>query len=533
LFLTGFAHPWNEGGKGAAKVSIESKAAFMKERKFLGHPVGLFVLFLTEMWERFSYYGMRSLLVLYMVDYLFLRPHIGQEVLGFNAIRGGLESIFGPMAMQPLSSQIYGLYTAFVYLAPFFGGMLADKVIGQRRAVILGAVLMAIGHFLMAIESAFFPALLFLILGNGAFKPNISTQVGGLYPKGDPRRDRAFTIFYMGINLGAFFSPLVCGTLGQTLGWHYGFGAAGVGMVAGLILYLWGTRYLAPEPSHAAVLPTKSIRSVAIYIIGISAGLIVLIIGLPYVLSLMARFLRVSLLTSVAVVLCILFWRWMRSLPDEDRKSVGALIILCALNILFWGVYEQQGNTMQLWADRNTNWNFVGFHIPSTWYQAFNPFMIFVMAPLLNLFWAWQAKRRTEPSSVTKMGLGCLVLGLSYVIMIIASSGTAPGQQRSILWLTGTTFVLTIGELYLSPIGLSLVTKIAPVRMVSMMMGVWFLSSFFGNYMSGFLGTFWEKMPKMSFFLMLTILGLMAGFAILALSRPVGKVIANHEQNCE
>ena len=216
-------------------------------RTILGHPAGLYVLFFTEMWERFSYYGMRSLLVLYMVDHLFVHPAAVQRVLGFGLVKGGLEAIFGPLAPQPLSSQIYGLYTAFVYLTPFFGGMLADRVIGQRRAVILGGVLMAIGHFLMAVESLFFVALLFLILGNGAFKPNISTQVGSLYPPGDPRRDRAFTIFYMGINLGAFFSPLVCGTLGQRFGWHYGFGAAGVGMLAGLCLYLFGQRALAPD----------------------------------------------------------------------------------------------------------------------------------------------------------------------------------------------------------------------------------------------------------------------------------------------
>jgi POT family proton-dependent oligopeptide transporter len=485
------------------------------------------------MWERFSYYGMRSLLVLYMVDYLFLRPDIGREVLGFNAIKGGLESVFGPLASQPLSSQIYGLYTAFVYLTPFFGGLLADKILGRRRAVILGATLMAIGHFLMAIESAFFLALIVLILGNGAFKPNISTQVGGLYRQGDSRRDRAFTIFYMGINLGAFLSPLICGTLGQTLGWHYGFGAAGVGMVLGLIVYIFGQRFIVAEPDKPEISSTKAIRSVAIYIIGIVAGLIVLVVGLPFVLNLMNKYFRVGLLAVAIVIFAYYFWRWMLSLPEDDRKSVGALVTLCVLNIIFWGVYEQQGNTMQLWADRNTNWNFLGLQIPSTWFQAFNPFMIFVMAPVLNIFWAWQSKRRKEPSSVIKMALGCVLLGASYVLMIIVSSGTAPDQQRSILWLAGTTLVLTIGELYLSPIGLSLVTKVAPARMVSMMMGVWFLSNFFGNYLSGFLGTFWEKMPRMSFFVMLTSLGLMAGAAIFALSRPVGRVVAKHEQNYE
>src|SRR5438093_12186280 len=214
---------------------------------FLGHPRGLFLLFFTDMWERFSYYGMRSLLVLYMVNHLFIQPDVGQRVLGFTAIRGGLEAVFGHLGVQPLSSQIYGLYTGFVYFTPFFGGMLADRVLGQRRTVVVGGVLMAIGHFLMASERMFFPALMCLILGNGCFKPNISTQVGLLYPPGDPRRDRAFSIFYMGINLGAFFSPLVCGTLGQTIGWHWGFAAAGVGMVLGLLIYLKGQKYLAAD----------------------------------------------------------------------------------------------------------------------------------------------------------------------------------------------------------------------------------------------------------------------------------------------
>jgi POT family proton-dependent oligopeptide transporter len=453
-------------------------AGVARPRTIMGHPAGLFVLFFTEMWERFSYYGMRSLLVLYMVNHLFVQPEVGQRVLGFGLVKGGLEAIFGPLEPQPLSSQIYGLYTAFVYLTPFFGGMLADRVIGQRRAVILGCVLMAIGHFLMAVESLFFPALLFLILGNGAFKPNISTQVGSLYPPGDPRRDRAFTIFYMGINLGAFFSPLVCGTLGQWLGWHYGFGAAGVGMIAGLCLYLFGQRTLAPD-------------------------LLMKTAGRP---------------------------REKEPLTRDEWRRVWALVLLCALNIIFWGIYEQQGNTLQLWADRSTNWNFLGVEFPSTWFQAFNPFMIFLFAPLLNMFWSWQSRRRSEPSSITKMALGCFLAGASYVIMILAAQGTGPDERRSVAWLFGTVFILTIGELYLSPIGLSLVTKVAPARIVSMMMGIWFLSSFFGNYFSGFLGTYWERMPHEAFFLMLAGLGLAGGAAIWLLGRPLERTIAEPDR---
>ncbi len=463
--------------KGINRQRQSGPAEVERGRTILGHPAGLFVLFFTEMWERFSYYGMRSLLVLYMVDHLFLHPDVGQRVLGFGLVRRGFEAIFGPLAPQPLSSQIYGLYTALVYLTPLFGGMLADRVIGQRRAVILGAVLMAIGHFLMAVERLFFPALLFLILGNGAFKPNISTQVGSLYPPGDPRRDRAFTIFYMGINLGAFFSPLVCGTLGQRLGWHYGFGAAGAGMVAGLGLYLLGQRALAPD-----LLMGTAGKS-----------------------------------------------RKRNPLTNEEWRRVWALMLLCALNIVFWGIYEQQGNTLQLWADRNTNWNFFGVDIPSTWFQAFNPFLIFLLAPLLNMFWSRRSRRGLEPSSIRKMALGCFLAGAAYAVMIAAAHSTGPEERRSAAWLAGTVFILTIGELYLSPIGLSLVTKAAPGRIVSMMMGIWFLSSFFGNYLSGFLGSFWERMPGEAFFLMLTGLGMGGGAAIWALGRPLERITAGYD----
>ncbi len=447
-----------------------------QNRTILGHPAGLFVLFFTEMWERFSFYGMRSLLVLYMVDHLFRTPEAGRKVLGFGAIGGWLEAVFGPMGPQPLSSQIYGLYTAFVYLTPFFGGMLADRVIGRRRAVILGGVLMAIGHFLMTVEALFFPALLFLILGNGAFKPNISTQVGTLYPPGDARRDRAFTIFYMGINLGAFFSPLVCGTLGQTFGWHYGFGAAGVGMVAGLCLYLFGQPTLAPE------------RRVRI-----------------------ARRMREKL-----------------PLTRGERKRVSALVLLCALNIIFWGVHEQQGNTLQLWSDRNTNWRFLGLAIPSTWFLAFNPLLIILLAPLLNLYWSWQTRRGTEPSSIMKMAIGCFLAGAACAVMVFAAQGIGPEERRSAAWLFGAVFILTLGELYLSPIGLSLVTKAAPDRIASMMMGIWFLASFFGNYFAGFLGTFWERISHESFFLMLTALGLGGGIVIWMLARRLENVVEGH-----
>src|SRR5512147_2915538 len=265
------------------------------------HPPGLYILFFTEMWERFSYYGMRSLLVYYMIKHL--------------------------RFTQERSSEIYGLYTGFVYFTPLFGGLLADRFLGQRKTVIVGGVLMAIGHFLMAVESLFYPALGLLILGNGAFKPNISTQVGALYSPGDHRRDRAFSIFYMGINLGAFFSPLVCGTLGEKLGYHWGFAAAGVGMVIGLIVYLSGQKHLAPD----LIMRNRQTGRQA-----------------PR-----------------------------EPMTREDRLKVGAIVAMMALSVVFWSVYEQQGNTMALWADSNTDRMVLGWEMPASWFQAFNPLMIF------------------------------------------------------------------------------------------------------------------------------------------------------------
>jgi POT family proton-dependent oligopeptide transporter len=419
------------------------------EKDLFGHPRGLAVLFFTEMWERFSYYGMRALLVYYMIKHL--------------------------MFTQAQASQIYGLYTGLVYLTPVFGGMLADRVIGQRRAVILGAILMAIGHFLMASEALFFPALLFLILGNGAFKPNISAQVGNLYAAGDPRRDRAFSIFYVGINVGAFFSPLVCGTLGEVYGWHYGFSAAGVGMVAGLVVYLAGQKWLAPDS--------------------------------------LANHDR----TGNRVVAPL-------SRPEKSR--VWGLIAVCLFSVAFWAAYEQQGNTIALWADAHTDRYVFGWEFPASWFQSLNPAFIFLGTPFLVAFWARQARKHREPSTVAKMALGCFLVAAGFLVMIPAARiHSAEGTPVSTLWLVAFTALITLGELYLSPVGLSLVTKLSPARIVSMMMGVWFLSSFMGNYASGFLGHFWEKMPKDTFFLMIAMIAFAAGVGIVSILKPLKRAV--------
>ncbi|WII70908.1 peptide MFS transporter [Bdellovibrio sp. 22V] len=448
------------------------------EKTFLGHPRGLFTLFLTEMWERFSFYGMRVLLVLYMTQYLFTQAESGKEVWGYSAIKGLLEGAYGTLSHQALSSHIYGLYTAFVYFTPFFGGLIADRYIGQRRAVYVGGLLMAVGHFLMAVESLFFPALLFLILGNGFFKPNISTQVGGLYEEGDSRRDGAYTLFYMGINLGALLSPFVCGTLGQKVGWHWGFGAAGVGMVASLMIYHFGGRHL-PETEHK-----KSVQEIE---------------------------------TKAHT-----------PLSKEEWMRTWALTFLCMVTIFFWGVYEQQGNTMQLWADQKTDWVFFGWEVPSTWYQSMNPLIIIVFAPLLDRMWAWQARRGKAPGTVTKMALGSFLGCVASIIMYMAAGAVGDGKG-SVAWLAASTFLITMGELYISPIGLSAVTKVAPVKIVSMMMGVWFLATFFGNYVAGYVGSFYEVIAKENFFLLLAGLSLIPTILFFlthkVLSKSLGKDI--------
>jgi proton-dependent oligopeptide transporter, POT family len=440
-----------------------------------GHPKGLTFLFTTEMWERFSYYGMRSLLVLYMTKFLLLPGTIG-DVAGLAGVKAALESVFGPLDTQPLSSQIYGFYTALVYLTPIFGGLIADRALGQRRMAVIGAVLMAVGHFMMAFEQLFLFALLALILGNGAFKPNISTQVGGLYAPGDRRRDRAFSIFYVGINIGAFLAPLVCGTLGEKAGWHYGFAAAGIGMLIGLSIYLYALPLLPPDGLQKA----KSASA--------------------------AR----------------------RPLDAKEWRAVIAILVLFLPTALFWATYEQGGNTIVLWADAHTDRtvSLLGrtAEIPTTWFLAFNPFMIFAFTPFVVALWSRQAARGTEPSTVTKMALGCFGVALSYLIMAAAGLQAGAGKA-SWFWLFGYFVVVTVGELYLSPVGLSLVTKIAPVRMVSMMMGVWLATSFVGGFLAGWLGSFWSRMEKPVFFLMIAAIAALAGAAIFACRWPLRGVL--------
>jgi len=472
------------------------------EKTLFGHPRGLTFLFTTEMWERFSYYGMRAILVLYLVNFLLLHPN-NEHVLGYASVKYSFEWVaacFGyvgaflwhlvssapaprglvitDLGVQPFSSLIYGNYTAFVYLTPFFGGIIADRLIGQRMSVIIGGVTMAIAEFTLMSPSLFFVGLLLLIIGNGFFKPNISTQVGNLYKPGDARIDRAYSIFYVGINVGAFFSPLVCGSLAEdpAFGFKWGFFAAGIGMLIGQIIYLFALRTLPKDRVERSRAGTET----------------------------------------------------KKPLTSADWKAVVALILLCIPTTLFWATYEQQGNTINLWAEQFTNRalipGLVNWEIPVTWFQAFNPFMIFAFTPLVVWFWSRQSARGKEPATVTKMALGNLLLAVSYVVMA-AAAYFSPGGHASWLWLFAFFAVITFGELYLSPIGLALVARVSPPQILSAMMGLWFITSFTGNQLQGVIGSFFSQMNKVQFFLLCAGLGLVAALLTWAFERPLRSII--------
>jgi POT family proton-dependent oligopeptide transporter len=456
----------------------------VKERTLLGHPIGLSYLFTTEMWERFSYYGMRAILIYTLINYLLLQP-TAESVVGYHALKHLFELIYNggqPLAPQPFSSLIYGNYTAFVYLTPVIGGLIADRWLGQRNSVIVGAIIMAIGEFTLMSPHLFFLGLMLLIVGNGFFKPNISTQVGNLYKPGDHRIDSAFSIFYVGINLGAFFSPLVCGTLGEAYGYHWGYFAAGAGMLFGLVSYLFALRTLPQD--RAARLKTHKEEK--------------------------------------------------KSLTGEDWRATIALVLLFFPGCLFWAAYEQQGNTIAVFAqnltDRRLIPGIIDWQIPYTWFQSFNPGFIMLFTPLVIGFWAWQARRNKEPSVLTKMALGNIMMGASYLVMIAAVHFTAPHGQVSWLWLLAFFAVITLGELYFSPIGLALTARVAPPQILSMMMGVWLMTSFVGNLLQGFIGKYFNVLSKEEFFLLCASVGLAAGIVFWLFNFPLKAILAHRSQ---
>ncbi|HEX4272730.1 MAG TPA: peptide MFS transporter, partial [Rhizomicrobium sp.] len=372
----------------------------------------------------------------------------------------------GVQTPQSLASLIYGTYTGLIYATPLLGGWLADNVLGQRRTALLGMALMVFGHFMMASEALLFPALLLLIFGGGIFKPNTTSQVGLLYETGDPRRDSGYAIFYIGINMGAFIAPFICGTLGEDVGWHYGFASAGVGILLGMAVYLLGWKKLPPDTKRTA----KAAH---------------------------------------------------QPLTRKEWRSVGALCLLVIPLTLYWACNEQQGNTAALWSIDNTDRaiNLLGWHtaIPFTWFQAFNPGVIFIGTPLILALWQRQGARQS--STTMKMVTGCVLMTAANLLMVVAA---LQGGKSSWLWLAAYFVILTVGEIYLYPTSLSLVSKVAPTRIASLMMGVVFLPNFLGGgFLQGWLGTFWDKMDKAVFFAMIAAISAVAGLIIWAFDRPL------------
>jgi POT family proton-dependent oligopeptide transporter len=409
----------------------------ISQETWFGHPRGLTVLFLTEMWDQFSFFGMRALLVYYMTKELLIS--------------------------QAHSSYIYGLYSSFVYFTPLIGGVVSDRWLGRRRAVIIGGSIMALGHFMMAFEQLFYFALATIAIGNGLFLPSLASQINELYAPNDPRRATAYNIYYVGINLGAFLSPFVCGTVGELYGWHWGFTLAGVGMAIGLVTYLSGSSYLpknnAPDARKAAARPSAR-APVATYVL---------------------------LLAVIAIV------------------------------VIFRAAYEQSGNTLALWADTGVDRMAGSFSIPMTWFQSLNPLMIFLFTPVIVIYWTRAAKRGREPGSVTKMAMGGFIVGLSY--LILAAVAHASGDARaSWLWVVVFFFVYTVGELFILPVGLGLFGRLAPAEFAATAIAAWFMAAFFGNLAAGALGALWSAVSAQAFFAIVGAVGILSGALLLALS---------------
>jgi len=431
-------------------------------------PKGLAVIFLTEMWERFSYYGMRALLVLYLVHALGYKDEDAQVM--------------------------YGIYTGLVYVTPLIGGWIADRWLGMRMAAVIGGIVMMLGHFAMAIPSLLHVALGLLIVGNGFFKPNTSSMVGELYEGvDDPRRDGGYTIFYMGINLGAFFSPFVCGTLGEKLGWHYGFASAGVGMLIGLATLLsfqgWlGRAGLRPDQQSVA---WKHAPRIALWAAGCVAFVYAALAIAPAVsaLSAVVKVVLALVLIGAAVWLPSLLAGKNRTgnekLTPKEWQRVIAICILTLFSIFFWMGFEQAGGSMNLFADKQTARTVGSFVVPASWFQSINPFGIMLFAPLFATIWTALNRSRFALPDPAKQSLGLITLGLSFVIMHRAQTLADAIGLVSPLWLAGAYFLQTLGELMLSPVGLALTSRAAPIRVAALLMGVWMLSNAAGNYLAG------------------------------------------------
>jgi POT family proton-dependent oligopeptide transporter len=447
-----------------------------QEPEMFGHPKGLFYLFFAELWERFSFYGMRALLMLYMVN-----------------------EIFKALAEKDAAAAaVYASYGSLVYASTVIGGRISDKILGMRASIFLGGILMAIGHFVLAIENdiAFFLALAFIVVGNGFFKPNISTFVGSLYKDGDRRKDSGFTIFYMGINIGAFVSPLLCGWLGQTYGWHYGFGLAGIGMLTGLAFFwsgiknnVFGDRGLPPNPEiyekKIMGIPQKTFVPIVSFL---AAPVIAYLLseykavgggetflGDKNIVNLLFVLIGIAVLINMVIIIA-------KAAADERKKLVMAVLITFFMT-LFWGFHELSGSIITLFADRN---------VDLTWLNAaqtnsLNPVFIIILSIPISLLWAYLSKRNLNPRTPYKFGLGLVLAGASFYVLGLSGASANENGLVPMAYLVIMYFILSIGELFMSPVGLSKITDLSPKRIVAFMMGVWFLSSAFAFQIVGFI----------------------------------------------
>ncbi len=477
---------------------------------FFGHPKGLSTLFFTEMWERFSYYGMRALLILFMTA---------------TVANGGLGFSVGKAAA------IYGLYTCGVYLLTLPGGWFADRKIGQRRAIWYGGIIIAMGHFILAIpnEYTFYLGLIFIVVGTGLLKPNISTCVGELYPGKGARRDAGFSIFYMGINVGAFLGPLLCGYFAETIDWHLGFALAGIGMVFGLIQYkLTGNNLgqIGMEPNilqDSKGSASTGNNRLALMFAGFTVAVLA-ILQLTHVIDLFtAEGLAQAVFIIIAVVVILYFSYVMISggLSVDEKKKVFVIFLLVLGAAVFWSGFEQAGSALNLFAESYTQRVFGSWEMPASWLQSVNSFFIITLAPLFGVLWIWLAKKHLNPRTPLKFALGLIFLALGFLVMYFAAKIATQGMKASMMFLIFTYFLHTVGELCLSPVGLSTTTKLAPKRYVGQMMGMWFVGTALGNLVAGLVAGQFDpnqlnQIPDL--FMTMVMTGIGAGIVFIALS---------------
>jgi len=443
------------------------------DKRFFGHPAGLGWLAFCELWERFSYYGMQALLGLYAVNYLFLPEHI-VNVAGMNGLRAVIESIFGPRSPQQLGSMIFGLYAGLVYLTPIFGGMIADRWLGRTKTVAIGAITMAIGHFLMAFDVAFLWALLCLILGVGCFKGNISAQVGDLYAPEDKRRARAFQIFMLAVQIAVIVAPIVCGTLGEKVAWHWGFGAAGVGMLIGLVVYLMARPYLPPEAPRGAN-KSKEPRP---------------------------------------------------PMSSTDKKRMALLVLLLPALMLSIVGNQQFQNAFPLWSQEHMDLVLFGWEVPVTWLQSVDAICGTGTMILSLAFWTWWAKRRQEPSDLVKIALGCFIAALGPLALVMAAQIVdSTGAKVSFIWTIAFTLVNDIGFANILPVGLSLYSRAAPRGTAGMVIGIYYLHLFIGNFFVGWLAGLLHVLPGPAFWGLHAALVAAAGVLLLLARAFFGKLL--------